>query len=261
MNLGSVPISKNKDVHKVPLFKSDASDKDKKIYHDRALEVEESKGYEGISAEGKKRIKNEMIMILEKLGRKHREARTSITERHVLKTLQIAHVLDTEYENRNIKVRHIITAINSLKFLPFTLYDGDFYMITGFEKDQTVAQEAVAHYKKKISINDPNRLISRKGPFQALVRGIVKDLIGEDHTMRMQTSALLALQEVTESYIHGVLDDANILADHARRMTVQPRDLHTSRILRGHKQVIIGIINETKMKSYTQDERKKKKAE
>ena len=28
MNLGSVPISKNKDVHKVPLFKSDASDKE-----------------------------------------------------------------------------------------------------------------------------------------------------------------------------------------------------------------------------------------
>lgn len=66
------------------------------------------------------------------------------------------------------------------------------------------------------------KLLISKLAFQRLVREISQDFAPD---LRFQPSALLALQEATESYIVGVFDDMNLCAIHARRVTIMPRDL------------------------------------
>ena len=43
--------------------------------------------------------------------------------------------------------------------------------------------------------------------------------------VRFQSTALAALQEATENIIVGLFEDMNLLAIHARRVTVIPRDI------------------------------------
>ena len=47
--------------------------------------------------------------------------------------------------------------------------------------------------------------------------------------------AIEALHEGVESYMISLLEDANLLAIHARRVTVQPRDIQLARRIRGDK--------------------------
>lgn len=49
----------------------------------------------------------------------------------------------------------------------------------------------------------------------------------------MQSSAIYALQESTETYIVGLFDDAYACANHAKRVTVMPKDFHLALRLRG----------------------------
>ena len=48
-----------------------------------------------------------------------------------------------------------------------------------------------------------------------------------------QKKALDALHEGAEAYMVGVLADANLLAIHAQRVTVQPRDIQLARRIQG----------------------------
>ena len=43
--------------------------------------------------------------------------------------------------------------------------------------------------------------------------------------MRWTKGALEALHEASENYMVGLMEDANLLAIHARRVTLQPRDI------------------------------------
>ena len=45
--------------------------------------------------------------------------------------------------------------------------------------------------------------------------------------------AIEALHEGSEAYMVSLLEDANLLAIHARRITVQPRDIQLARRIRG----------------------------
>ena len=72
----------------------------------------------------------------------------------------------------------------------------------------------------------------RKAPFQRLVREIATS--GKDG-LRWQASALQALQEATESFVTGLLSDANLCALHAKRVTLLARDLQLARRLRGER--------------------------
>ena len=47
--------------------------------------------------------------------------------------------------------------------------------------------------------------------------------------------AIEALHDGAESYMISLLEDANLLAIHARRITVQPRDIQLARRIRGEK--------------------------
>ena len=53
--------------------------------------------------------------------------------------------------------------------------------------------------------------------------------------VRWAKGAIEALHEASENYLVGLLTDANILAIHARRITVQPRDIQLARRIRGDR--------------------------
>ena len=48
-------------------------------------------------------------------------------------------------------------------------------------------------------------------------------------------SAVEALHQAAEDYLVTIMEDANLLAIHARRVTVQPRDIQLARRIRGEK--------------------------
>ena len=47
--------------------------------------------------------------------------------------------------------------------------------------------------------------------------------------------AVDALHEAAESYLVGMMEDANLLAIHVKRYTIQPRDIQLAHHIRGDK--------------------------
>ena len=72
-----------------------------------------------------------------------------------------------------------------------------------------------------------------KLPFRRLVREITQN---EKQDIRMQETALEALQEAAETYLVRLLDDANLCALHTRRITLMPRDIQLARRIRGERE-------------------------
>jgi histone H3 len=77
-------------------------------------------------------------------------------------------------------------------------------------------------------------LLIRKLPFQRLVREIVQDKIFPEG-LRFQSSAMGALQEAAEAYLVGLFEDTNLAAIHAKRVTIQPKDMQLARRIRGER--------------------------
>ena len=50
---------------------------------------------------------------------------------------------------------------------------------------------------------------------------------------RWTQGAVDAVHEASESYLVGMMEDANLLAIHAKRCTIQPRDIQLARRIRG----------------------------
>ena len=59
-------------------------------------------------------------------------------------------------------------------------------------------------------------------PFQRLVREIAQV---HNPYLRFQSGAILALQASAEAYLVGLLEDANLCAIHAKRVTIMPKDM------------------------------------
>ena len=91
------------------------------------------------------------------------------------------------------------------------------------------SKDALSEIRKYQSSTD---LIIRKLPFQRLVREIVREL-KDDY--RLQSSAVLALQEAAEAYLCGLFEDTNLCAIHARRVTIMPKDMQLARRIRGER--------------------------
>ena len=53
--------------------------------------------------------------------------------------------------------------------------------------------------------------------------------------LRFQGSALLSLQEASESYLVGLFEDSNLMCIHAKRVTVMPKDIQLCRRIRGER--------------------------
>ncbi|KAJ7265861.1 histone-fold-containing protein [Mycena haematopus] len=96
----------------------------------------------------------------------------------------------------------------------------------------TVALREIRRYQKS------TELLIRKLPFQRLVREIAQDFKTD---LRFQSSAVMALQEAAEatsSPLRGrslFCPDTNLAAIHAKRVTIQPKDLALARRLRGEQ--------------------------
>ncbi|KAE8231103.1 hypothetical protein CF326_g3890 [Tilletia indica] len=93
-------------------------------------------------------------------------------------------------------------------------------------KPGTVALCEIRKYQKSTD------LLIRKLPFQRLCRETTQEYRQD---LRMQSSAISALQEATEAYLTDLFKDANAAAIHAKRVTLQVRDIHLARRLRGER--------------------------
>ena len=90
----------------------------------------------------------------------------------------------------------------------------------------TVALREICRYQK---LTD---LLVRKLPFQRLVPKIAQDFKGN---LRFQSSAILATQEASEAYLVGLMEDTNLCAIHAKRVTIMPKDIQLTRRIRGER--------------------------
>ena len=75
-------------------------------------------------------------------------------------------------------------------------------------------------------------LLIKKLPFQRLVREIAQDLRKD---LRFQSSAVMALQEATEAHIVSLFEETNRATFHARRVTIQSKDMALAQRLRGER--------------------------
>jgi histone H3 len=90
----------------------------------------------------------------------------------------------------------------------------------------TVALREIRRYQKS------SDLLLRKLPFQRLVREIAQQF-HED--LRFQSTAILALQEAAEAYLVSLFEDTNLVAIHAKRVTIMPKDIQLARRIRGER--------------------------
>lgn len=79
----------------------------------------------------------------------------------------------------------------------------------------TAALREIRRYQKSTD------LLIKKLPFQRLVRKVAS----ETKDVRFEASALLALQEASEAYLVTLLEDSNLAAIHAKRVTLIEKDI------------------------------------
>jgi histone H3 len=91
-------------------------------------------------------------------------------------------------------------------------------------KPGTIALREIRKYQKS------TELLIRKLSFQRLVIEIAQDFKID---LRVQSSAVAALQEATEAYLVGLFEDTNLCAIHAKRATIMPKDIQIARRIRG----------------------------
>ncbi len=90
----------------------------------------------------------------------------------------------------------------------------------------TVAIREIRKYQKNTD------LLIRKAPFQRLVKEIATDLKSD---LRMQSTAVLALQEALEAYLVCLFENSNECAIHAKHVTIMPKDIQLAQYIRGEK--------------------------
>lgn len=95
-------------------------------------------------------------------------------------------------------------------------------------KRGTVALREIRKYQKS------TELLIRKLPFQRLVRELATKVAPPSirNDLRFQASSLEALQQAAEAFVVGMMEDSNLCAIHAKRVTIMPKDLQLSCRLR-----------------------------
>ena len=88
----------------------------------------------------------------------------------------------------------------------------------------TVAIREIKRYQKS------TELLIKRLPFQRLVKEIAQNFKSD---LRFQASAVIALQEATESYMVSLFQDTNLCAIHAKRVTIMPKDMQLAKRIRG----------------------------
>ena len=91
----------------------------------------------------------------------------------------------------------------------------------------TVALREIRRYQKS------TELLIRKLPFQQLVRESAQDL-GKIN-MCFQSGAIMALQEASEAYLVGLLEDSNLCTIHTKRVMIMLKDIQLACRIRGER--------------------------
>ncbi|BCR84078.1 histone H3.1 [Aspergillus chevalieri] len=94
-------------------------------------------------------------------------------------------------------------------------------------KPGTIALREIRRYQKG------HELLLPKTPFRRVVQEITSEMMFEKD-YRFQSSALDALQEISEAFLVNEFEMTNLCAIHARRVTIQARDMQLVRRLRKH---------------------------
>ena len=84
----------------------------------------------------------------------------------------------------------------------------------------TVALREIRKYQKM------SDLLVRKIPFQRLIREI---------SQRYGNNSMLAMQEIVEAHFVGLMEDTNLAAIHAKRVTIKPKDVQLVLRIRGER--------------------------
>merc|ERR1712110_1313398 len=90
----------------------------------------------------------------------------------------------------------------------------------------TVALREIRRYQKSSELLLPNRA------FERLVREVAQNYKSD---LRFNLNAVKALQHASEHYLVGLLEDSNLCAIHARRTSVQCKDLQLARRIHGER--------------------------
>ena len=97
-----------------------------------------------------------------------------------------------------------------------------------------VALREIRRYQKS------TECLIKRSPFQKLIREISQEyrvcpqgLGTPSIQVRFQSTTIAALQEAAENFIVGLFEDVNLLAVHAKRVTVMPRDVRLALRIRG----------------------------
>ena len=94
----------------------------------------------------------------------------------------------------------------------------------------TVALREIRKYQKTTDL-----LIPRL-PFRRLIAEIVQDLLDlSGIQLRFQKSAIVALQEASETFLVELFEKANLMAIHAKRVTIGPKDLVLAAFIGGRR--------------------------
>ena len=88
----------------------------------------------------------------------------------------------------------------------------------------TVALREIQKYQKS------TELLICKLPFQRLACEILQ---GFGVGFRVTPAMMMALQEAAEAYLVQLLEDVNLCAIHAKRITIQPKDMQLVRWIHG----------------------------
>ncbi|CAM9023745.1 unnamed protein product [Wickerhamomyces anomalus] len=76
-------------------------------------------------------------------------------------------------------------------------------------------------------------LLIAKLPFARVVREVAMQYVGTELAIRWQSVAILALQEAAEAFLVSLFEDTNLLALHAKRVTIMQKDIQLARRIRG----------------------------
>ena len=113
------------------------------------------------------------------------------------------------------------------------------YPIGGIKKQhryrpRMVALREIRRYQKS------TECLIKKSPFQNLIREISQEYrvcpdgpVTPSIQIRFQSTSIAALQEAAENFIVGLFEDMNLLAVHAKRVTVMPRDIRLALRIKG----------------------------
>lgn len=89
----------------------------------------------------------------------------------------------------------------------------------------TIALQEIRRYQRSTELLIP------KMPMQRIIKEIAQKVKPEG--VKFQMAAIGAIHEAAEAYLCQIFEDTNLCAIHAKRVTIQPRDVQLALRIRG----------------------------